>query len=420
VSLRMIHPWVNPRSPATNLRFAFGDEAREFLKKRRLHLVGERFDSFVRAHVRAKGQGAGVLLRHAQGDYSPDPEKAKYPTLRLTDPKQTFDALWADFCKAKLLSASTRKKWEPHFSALIRRVGTTDMIRVTEQHLLEWRDALLATKLEPRTVRDGYIAAAKSFFGWSTRALKIPSDPSAKVTVEISDKHEKKMRGFKDEEAAVILSAALAPPSALMSTENADARRWVPWICAYTGARVNEITQLRATDVQTVDGIECIRITPEAGRVKTSIERIVPLHPHLIEQGFLAFARKKSGKTPLFYSIERQRKSDRKNPTYTSVGNKLAEWVRNLGIQDPQVAPNHGWRHRFKTHGRKAHMDWLILDAIQGHALRTEGEAYGEVPPDVMHREILKYPKYVVAAGENRDRRRKAKKDTPRGRPADR
>ncbi|HEY8333780.1 MAG TPA: site-specific integrase [Tardiphaga sp.] len=398
-------PLINLLPPGAHLRFAFGDEAREFLKKRRLHLVGERFDSFVRAYVQAKERAAAVLLRNANGDYDEAKEPKEYPKLRLTDPKQTFDVLWSDFCKAKLLSASTRKKWEPYFSALIHRVGTTDMTRVTEQHLVDWRDALLASKLSPVTVKDGYMAAMKSFFGWAQRGLKIPTDPCAKIVVEISDKHETEMRGFTDAEAAVILSAALAPMSELMSAENAAARRWVPWICAYTGARVNEITQMRAADVQMVDGIECIRITPEAGRVKTSIERIVPLHPHLIEQGFLTFARRKKGTTPLFYSVERQRKADRKNPTYTSVGNKLAEWVRNLGIRDHLVAPNHGWRHRFKTEGLKV-MDSRILDAIQGHAPQTEGGRYGKVPTVLMHRKIRQYPNYEVVAAARRDGRK--------------
>jgi integrase len=209
-------------------------------------------------------------------------------------------------------------------------------------------------------------------------------------------------------EAVTILSAALAPTNEAMTPENAAARKWVPWLCAYSGARVNEITQLRACDVLTIEGIDCIRITPEAGTVKTSRKRTVPLHPHLIEMDFVKWARRKKGQTPLFYSIERQRKKDRKNPTYTSVGNKLADWVRNsLEIKDPTVAPNHGWLHRFKTEGRRAKMLWMILDSIQGHAPRTEGEEYGEVPPDVMLPEIMKYPWYRVDASEPRDRRRK-------------
>ncbi len=54
------------------------------------------------------------------------------------------------------------------------------------------------------------------------------------------------MRGFYVHEADRILSAALAPPNELMSKENAAARRWVPWICTYTGARVNEIAVLKS------------------------------------------------------------------------------------------------------------------------------------------------------------------------------
>jgi integrase len=339
------------------LRFAYGDEAQDFLRKRRVRLIGERFEAFVRSYVAAKEHASRVLLRNAHGDYRPDPDEAKYPPLRLTDSKQTFETLWSEFSEAKKISPATAKKWKPYFEALIRRTGSDDMSRVTERHLLGWRDALLASKLSPISVKNGHIAAAKSFFGWSMRMQKLPTDPSADVVVEASGKHGKKMRGFTDKEAAVILAAALAPMSELMSAENAAARRWVPWLCAYTGARVNEITQLRACDVRTIVGIPCIRITPEAGTVKTSAERMVPLHPHLLDLGFAGFASKKRGKSPLFYSIARQRKADRKNPTYTSVGNKVAEWVRGLGIKDPLVAPNHGWRHRFKTIARRVRMD---------------------------------------------------------------
>lgn len=194
--------------------------------------------------------------------------------------------------------------------------------------------------------------------------------------------------------------------SELMSAENAAARRWVPFLCAYTGARVNEITQLRGMDVRKIDGVRCIHITPEAGTVKTVRARTVPLHPHLIDMGFFEWARRTKGKRPLFYSLARQRNPERKTPTSASVGNKLAEWVRSLGIKDPTVAPNHGWRHRFKTSGRKAKMDPEIRDAIQGHKPRTEGEDYGEFPPDVMLREIEKLPRYQVKAGQRRDRRR--------------
>lgn len=159
----------------------------------------------------------------------------------------------------------------------------------------------------------------------------------------MSDKQVKR-RGFTDSEANKILSAALAPCSSLISPEHAAARRWVPWICAYTGARVNEITQLRQEDLLTVAGHWAIRITPEAGTVKNNEARLVPLHPHLIDQGFAEYVRKRKF-GPLFYSPAR-RKKEFGRTQYETVGRKLAKWVRGLGILDKTVGPNHGWRHR--------------------------------------------------------------------------
>ena len=42
-----------------------------------------------------------------------------------------------------------------------------------------------------------------------------------------------------------------------------------------TGARINEITQLRREDLLVEAGVPCIRITPDAGSVKTDNFRIV-------------------------------------------------------------------------------------------------------------------------------------------------
>jgi integrase len=355
-------------------------------------------------------QGMQTFSRNVEGDYSDDPKIARFPKFEVAqaqNPEHRFDRLWEGYCKARKPGPKTIKKWLPYFDLLMALVGTDDMSQVSTAHLISWRDHLQKTDLSPLTIRDGYIAAMKAFFGWAKRQHKLPIDPSADVFVEVSDKSKKRMRGFRPKEARIILSATLAPFSDLMTPENRAARRWVPWICAYTGARVNETTQLRAKDIQNIDGIWCIHITPEAGDVKTSEQRLVPLHPHLIEQGFVDFAKKKQGARPLFYAIERQRGETRKNPTYVSVGNKLADWVRGLGIKDPEVQLNHGWRHAFKTTGRACGMDWIKLEFIQGHAPRTEGEKYGEVTPEAMLAEIKKHPRYEVKAALTVDRRRK-------------
>src|SRR5258705_9315046 len=119
----------------------------------------------------------------------------------------------------------------------------------------------------------------------------------ATVTLPVSEARRSVIidRGFTDDEAKVILRAALEATDPV--------RRWVPWIGAYTGARISEICQLRAEDVVKVDDIWCMKFDPEAGSLKTSgSERIIPVHPALIENGFLKFATTvKSG--PLFADL---------------------------------------------------------------------------------------------------------------------
>lgn len=46
---------------------------------------------------------------------------------------------------------------------------------------------------------------------------------------------------------------------------------------------------------------------------------------------------------------------------------------------DPNVAPMHGFRHRFKTVGMDLGVPSRILDTLQGHAARTAGDGYGDV-----------------------------------------
>jgi hypothetical protein len=65
-------------------------------------------------------------------------------------------------------------------------------------------------------------------------------------------------------------------------------------------SRAGEITQLRGHDVIERDGIKALRITPDAGTVKTKEVRIVPIHDHLIEIGFLKYV-SIGGSGPLFY-----------------------------------------------------------------------------------------------------------------------
>jgi integrase len=298
--------------------------------------------------------------------------------------------------------ARTVKAFRRQIQQFIEFLGHDNARSVEHSDLIAWKEHLLERPtasgklLNARTVRDTYLSAVKAVFRWAKRNGKIDNNPTADLHVRVTKKTKTRERSLTDAEALTILRGTLERAPKKLSRERAFAQRWVPWLCAYTGARVNEITQLRRQDIVQIDSIWVINITPEAGSVKTDEARIVPLHPHVIEQGFIDEIDKKSG--PLFYNPQRARIALSENTQAAKVGEYLANWVRKLGVTDPAVQPNHGWRHRFKTLGRRYGMDKEVRDVIQGHAPRTEGEAYGNTETQVKYHAIKLLPAYVITA----------------------
>jgi integrase len=151
---------------------------------------------------------------------------------------------------------------------------------------------MITQNLHPTTISEVYLAAVRWILNRCVKDRKLLANVAFGIEVEKSNTPKLRDREFTMEEVRLILQATLKTPSPLMSKENAAARRWIPWILAYTGARLNEITQARQSDVKRemnpddrTEIIWMLDITPEAGTVKTGMARRVPLHPHLIKQG---------------------------------------------------------------------------------------------------------------------------------------
>jgi hypothetical protein len=76
----------------------------------------------------------------------------------------------------------------------------------------------------------------------------------------------------------------------------------------------------------------------------------------------------------------------------------LAEWARDIaGLEPGTVAPNHGWRHRFRTECRRIAMDREVRLYVQGHSFKMEGEKYGFFPVDITAAWMDLFPTYDVS-----------------------
>jgi integrase len=327
-------------------------------------------------------------------EYQADVERQR---RRSTKRKVSILALFDAYAAEAELKPATLKAWRTCLASMIAHLGHDDASRVEPKDIVAWKEALAAAGGDDptrgaRTIRDKYLAAAKAVFRWAAENHKIEANPTQGVGIRVKKRARLREPSLSDDEAAIILSASLAEGDTAARSPQAFARRWVPWLCAYTGARVGEITQLRREDVFEEAGIACIRITPEAGTQKTDRAWKVPLHPHLLEQGFVEALGDRSG--PLFYDPSNHRGGSLGNPQSKKVAERLAKWVRSIGVDDPLVQPNHGWRHRFKTQARLVGMDPEARDTIQNHSRGTEGDKYGDKPLPMLFRAIQMLPRY--------------------------
>jgi integrase len=183
---------------------------------------------------------------------------------------------------------------------------------------------------------------------------KLPSNPATGITIKLGKQAKLRGKGFTDAEAKAILKAALNLTRGGETAGTFAAKGWVPWLAAYTGARVGELAQLRKLE----GDLWTIRLTPEAGTIKTNEARTVVLHPHLVERGFPAFV-ETAPTGHLFLKVAAN--GDVLGPLQ-GLKNRLAESSRSI-VTDPNVAPMHGWRHRFKTVGMEAGIPTRILEA---------------------------------------------------------
>ncbi|MGN6311879.1 MAG: tyrosine-type recombinase/integrase [Xanthobacteraceae bacterium] len=349
-----------------------------------------------------------LLKQRAIGDYSPDDTPRAFPayTEGFQAQQSGLDCwqLFEAFVAATSLAPSTVSRWRAVFLKLQKDFSDVSASSITEDQARKWIGNLTGPKRSAETVASVWIPAVRRVFSWGEREKHVRKNPFAGAKVEKPKKQRlRETEAFTPEEISMILSATLEYTAPKSTFEGAQ--RWVMWLCAYSGARAGEITQLRGADISKRDDFYVMTLTPEAGTIKTNEARTVPLHEHVIAQGFLRFVEAK-GKGPLFSNPPRPRKvpidplKPPRPPAQTTRA-RLGAWVRELGVDDPAVSPTHGWRHTFKLLADRAGISEKMSDAITGHAPVNEARKYGRAPVQDMAEALKKFPRYQLTKGGN-------------------
>lgn len=358
-----------------------------------------------RALCHAELEALARAAERDEGDFSGTPTT---PIIKSAQPPEKAPArvslkrLWADYINSRVQAGFMRdkgKRLRPVEDSLRKFLRHDDARRVTKKDLLAWRD-LLMKELSAKTVNDIYLSGVRSVFAWAFENDRLPENVAATVRQPKPKKVYGRERGYTDAEAKDVLKASRTYQrkpdkfgNVRESEKSANMKRWVPIICAFTGARVSEITQLRKEDIRKVDGCWVARITPDAGTVKAGDYRDVPLHSQIIEEGFADFV-DAAAPGPLFHNATEPEKYQ---CAAVIVSNKLSDWLRLSKLTPEGLQPNHAWRHRLKTQCRELGISDRVVDAIQGHAGKTAGDNYGDVTMKTKTDAIKKLPGYDLS-----------------------
>ena len=261
--------------------------------------------------------------------------------------------------------------------------------RITRQDVLAFKDKLLA---EGQSVANtnAKLSRLRTLLGWAYQNDLTASNVAERISVKVADSGKGKRLPFALDELQAIFASPVYSDGERPKGGKGEAAYWLPLLGLFTGARLEEIGQLRVSDVQRrkypdQDGkmlagwfLHITESTDERGqanRIKNAAsERLVPLHPELEGLGFITYvAGLKDQQGRVFPELVPN--------IYGRLTAKWGEWfgpfMRTVCSITDKRKVFHSFRHTFKDYTRRAKMPEGIQRQLMGHAGKDVADDYG-------------------------------------------
>ena len=292
--------------------------------------------------------------------------------------------LWAAERKVQQKGIDTHRAVARWF---YERIGRKGVDQISRQDVLSFKSQLVAEGQSPANIKMK-LSRLRTLLQWAADNGQAPSNSAHGVSIKDTEAARNKRKPFDLASLNAIFGSPVYASGERPTQGRGEAAYWLPLLALFTGARLEELGQLRTDDVVRLtfpdtDGEDqaawFLRITEDGNdglKLKNAAsERLVPLHPELERLGFVRHAldMKEQKRARIFHEL--------RPGAYGRLTAKWGQWFSRYrrdvcGVTDRRMV-FHSFRHTFKDYARHADVAEGVQRGIMGHSGEDAADDYG-------------------------------------------
>jgi integrase len=267
------------------------------------------------------------------------------------------------------------------------RVGRKCVREITRADVLSFKAKLIAEGATPANIRVK-LSRLRTLLQWAADNDLAVANVAKGIGIKDTAQAQNRRREFDLESLRRIFASPVFASNERPAGGKGEAAYWLPILALYTGARLEELGQLRQKDVQlrsyvdeegqerTAWVIHIVSDPIDGLALKNAVsERIVPVHTTLERLGFIEFVRSAKDRNA-------ERIFDLLRPNvYGRLTAKWGEWfgayLRTACCIPDRRLVFHSFRHSFKQFARHAGINEGVQRQLMGHSSGDAADHYG-------------------------------------------